>query len=143
MTNLQAALGVAQLERLGEFVARKRRMGKLYSELLAGLPGVQLPLAKTDFAENIYWVYGLILDESQGINAEEAMRKLAAMGIGCRPFFCPMNQQPVLRAMGLFEGQSYPVANRMYEYGFYIPSGLALSDEQIVRVTKAIWAVLG
>ena len=131
MTNLQAALGLAQLERLDDFVQRKRRMGARYSELLADLPGVQLPLARTDYAENIYWVYGLVLDEATGMNAEEAMKRLAAKGIGTRPFFYPMHRQPVLRKMGLFEGESYPVGERMYLQGFYIPSGMALrSDDQ-------------
>jgi perosamine synthetase len=143
MTNLQAAIGVAQLERLEEFVIRKRRMGKRYTELLSGLPGVQLPLECTDAAENIYWVYGLVLDESKGIDAERAMKLLAAKGIGCRPFFCPMHQQPVLRAMGLFGGESYPVADHLYKQGFYIPSGMALSEEQMTVVAGAVWEVLG
>ncbi len=143
MTNLQAALGVAQLERLDEFVMRKRRIGARYSSLLAGLPSVQQPLEKTAYADNIYWVYGLVLDASKGINAEEAMRQLAAKGIGCRPFFCPMNQQPVLRAMGLFDGEAYPVADHLYQHGFYIPSGMALTDSQMDRVVSAVWEVLG
>jgi len=143
MTNLQAAVGVAQLERLDEFVERKRAMGRRYNELLAGMPGVQLPLAKTDAAENIYWVYSLVLSDSKGINAEEAMQQLATKGIGCRPFFCPMHQQPVLRELGLFEGETYPVAERLYQQGFYIPSGMALTDEKIELVAKAIWEVLG
>jgi len=142
MTNLQAALGLAQLERLDEFVQRKRRMGKRYSELLAGLPGVQLPLAVTDYAENIYWVYGLVLDDGLGMDAEEAMRRLADKGIGTRPFFCPMHMQPVLLRMGLFEGESYPVAERLYRQGFYIPSGMALTEMQIEEVAQAIWEVL-
>jgi len=143
MTNLQAAVGVAQLERLDEFVERKRAMGRRYNELLAGLPGVQLPLAKTNSAENIYWVYSLVLNDSKGINAEEAMQQLAAKGIGCRPFFCPMHQQPVLRELGLFDGETYPVAEKLYHQGFYIPSGMALTDEKIELVAKAVWEVLG
>jgi perosamine synthetase len=143
MTNLQAAVGVAQLERLDEFVDRKRRMGRRYNELLAGLPGVQLPLARTDAAENIYWVYGLVLADSKGMTAEQAMHQLAAKGIGCRPFFCPMNQQPVLRTLGMFEGEAYPVADRLYRQGFYIPSGMALTDEQMDRVASAVREVLG
>jgi perosamine synthetase len=142
MTNMQAALGLAQLERIDEFVQRKRRMGARYSALLNGLPGVQLPLARTDYAENIYWVYGLVLDDALGFDAEEAMRRLAAEGIGTRPFFCPMHQQPVLKRMGLFENESYPVAERMYRQGFYIPSGMALSDEQIEQSASAVKQVL-
>jgi len=142
MTNMQAALGLAQLERLDEFVLRKRAMGARYTELLTALPGVQLPLARTDYAENIYWVYGLVLDEAIGLDAEEAMKRLAAQGIGCRPFFCPMHQQPVLRRMGLFEGESYPVAERLYKQGFYIPSGLALTEAQMVMVASTLREII-
>jgi len=142
MTNLQAALGVAQLERIDEFAARKRSMGKRYTELLSGIAGLQLPLAKTDYADNIYWVYGLVLADDIDFDAADAMKKLAALGVGCRPFFCPMNQQPVLRERGLFAGESYPVAERMYRNGFYIPSGLALTEAQMERVAEAVGSIL-
>ena len=142
MTNMQAALGLAQLERLDAFVQRKRSMGGRYSELLADLPNVQLPLAKTNYAENIYWVYGLLLNDEFGMVAEDAIRHLAEKGIGTRPFFCPMHMQPVLQRMGLFEGERYPVAERLYRKGFYIPSGMALTDEQIDEVAKAVQEVL-
>jgi perosamine synthetase len=142
MTNLQAALGGAQLERIDEFAARKRAMGRRYTELLSGIPGLQLPLAKTEYAENIYWVYGVVLSDEVDFDAAEAMKKLATLGIGCRPFFCPMNQQPVLLERGLFNGESYPVAERMYRKGFYIPSGLALTDPQMTRVAAAVGSIL-
>jgi perosamine synthetase len=142
MTNLQAALGLAQLERLDEFILRKRAMGRLYTEMLSGLAGVQLPLASTGYAENIYWVYGLVIDESLGLNADAAMAALARNGIGTRPFFYPLHQQPVLREMGLFRGESYPVSERLYRQGFYIPSGLALSRGQIERVAETVRLVL-
>lgn len=142
MSNLQAAVGVAQLERLDEFVGRKRRMGQRYNELLAGLPDVQLPLPKTETAENIYWVYGLVLENSKVFDAEEAMGRLGKNGIGCRPFFCPMHLQPVFRDMNLFHGEEYPIADRLYQKGFYIPSGLALSEDQLDRVALAVRDVL-
>lgn len=141
MTNLQAALGVAQMERLDEFLVKKRSIGALYNELLKHLPGVQLPRAQTDFAENIYWVYGLVIDESLG-DAESIMAALAEVGIGTRPFFYPMHQQPVLREMGLFSGESYPNAERLYRQGFYLPSGLSLTHEQIVEVASQVRKVL-
>lgn len=143
MTNLQAALGVAQLERLDEFLARKRKMGSLYSAAFSSLPDVQIPLARTSFAENAYWVFGLVIGESNGMNAEEAMQRLTALGIGTRPFFCPMHQQPVLLQHGLFAGESYPVAERMYRQGFYIPSGMALTEDDMATVIDAVWKVLG
>jgi len=134
MTNLQAALGVAQLERLDEFVDRKRRMGKLYSELLAGTPGIQLPVTSTDYAVNIYWVYGVVLGNDLDFDAIEAMRRLGERQIGTRPFFYPMHQQPVFRKMGLFHGVSCPVSERIAERGFYLPSGMALTEKEIKTV---------
>ncbi len=142
MTNLQAAIGVAQLERLNEFVKRKRAIGARYQKLLVGLPSLQLPLASTDYADNIYWVFGLVLDENIGINAVEAMRRLGEQGIGTRPFFCPMHQQPVLQRAGLFNRESYPVSERLYKRGFYIPSGMALTETQAEIVAAAVWKVL-
>jgi perosamine synthetase len=143
MTNLQAAVGVAQLERLDEFVMRKRAMGGRYDELLSGVRGLQLPLQRTHYAQNIYWVYGLVLDDTIDMDAATAMRRLAALGVGCRPFFCPMHQQPVLLRQGLFANEHYPVAERLYQRGFYIPSGLALTEAQMVRVAAAVRDVLG
>jgi len=142
MSNLQAALGLAQLERLDEFVERKRKMGAMYTELLRNLPGLQLPLAKTDYAENIYWVYGIVLDESLGINAETVMNRLSKAGVGTRPFFYPMHLQPILRKMQLFIDEEYPVAEKMAKNGFYLPSGIALRDSQIRRIVDMVRIVL-
>ena len=142
MTNLQAAIGMAQLMRLDEFVARKRRMGKRYTNLLADLASLQLPLAATSYAENIYWVYGVVLRDDVPFEAREVMRRLSNEGIGTRPFFWPMHEQPVFRKMGLFPDESYPTAERIARRGFYLPSGLALRDEQTVRVADILHRVL-
>lgn len=138
MTNMQAAVGVAQLERLDEFVARKRRMGAVYTKLLGDVTGLQLPLAHTDFAESIYWVFGLVISDEIDMTAEEAMKRLAAKGIGSRPFFYPMHQQPVLCKLGLFKHEFLPVSERLYKKGFYIPSGMALTEEQMNIVSQAV-----
>jgi perosamine synthetase len=142
MTNLQAGIGLAQLERLNEFVARKRHMGRRYTALFADIPGLQLPLAQVDYADNIYWVYGLVLKDDVTFDAEEAMRRLEVHGIGTRPFFWPMHEQPVLRRLGLFSGETYPVAERLARRGFYVPSGLALTDSQMERVAEALCEVM-
>ena len=138
MTNMQAALGLAQVERLDEFVARKRAMGLCYQQGLRGIPGLQLPLASDAHADNIYWVFGIVLDEAVPFDADEAQRRLGALGVGTRPFFWPMHEQPVLRRMGLFEGERYPVAEHLARRGFYIPSGMALSEAQMDRVIEAM-----
>jgi perosamine synthetase len=138
MTNLQAALGVAQLERLDGFVARKRRMGQRYTERLLTVEGLELMPLNTPYADNIYWVYGMVLKDEVPFDAEEAMRRLGQKGIGTRPFFWPMHEQPVFRKMGLFKGESYPVAERLARRGFYVPSGLALTDEQMEQVADGV-----
>lgn len=142
MTNLQAALGLAQLESLDRHLVKKREIGRRYLELLAGLPGVQLPLPRTACAENLYWVFGLVLERSHPLDATAAMQRLAERKVGTRPFFWPMHEQPVLQRMGLFAGESYPVAENIARRGFYLPSGLGLSDEDIrevaVRVREAL-----
>ena len=142
MSNLQAALGLAQLERLDQFVACKRAMGRRYNELLHDAPDLQQPLPRTDYAENIYWVYGLVLSEHVPFEAEEAMRRMASMNIGCRPFFWPMHEQPVFQKMGLFTGERYPVSERIARRGFYVPSGLALKSHEIERTAMAIRKIL-
>lgn len=143
MTNLQAAIGLAQLERLDEFVARKREMGRRYTEALAPLRDrLQLPLVRTDFADNIYWVYGMVLDDAMPFDATEMMRRLATRKIGSRPFFWSMHEQPVFVKMGMFGGERYPVAERLARRGFYVPSGMALSAEQIAYVATTLPEVL-
>ena len=141
-TNLQAAVGLAQLEKLDNHITRKRRMGQLYSELLRNIPDLQLPLAKIEYAENIYWVYSLLLGDNLPLDAGDIMRRLGEEKIGTRPFFWPMHEQPVFKKMGLFVDESYPVATRIAQRGFYIPSGLALTDEQIEKVASTIRKIL-
>ena len=143
MTNVQAALGLAQLERLDEFVDRKRRMGAKYTKMLRGLKNVQLPLSKMNYANNIYWVFGLVLKNTLDFDAKEAIKRLREEDIDCRPFFYPMHKQPVLIKMGFFQSESYPVAERLFKRGLYIPSGMALTDEQINQVVKKVIEVLG
>jgi perosamine synthetase len=128
MTNLQAAVGLAQLERMDEFVARKRHSFARYMELLRGVEEIQLPVASTDFAENINWVFGVVLDDAVPFDAVGAIKRLAEQGVGTRPFFWPIHEQPVYRRMGLFAGEKYPCAARIARRGFYLPSGLALTD---------------
>ena len=107
MTNLQAALGLAQLEQLNSFIQKKRNIGNLYNEYLSDLKDIQLPLKLTTYAENIYWVYSIILDNDSKIDAKFIMQKLKNLGVGCRPFFFPMHMQPVLQKMGFFMSMRY------------------------------------
>lgn len=142
MTNLQAALGVAQLERIDEFVQKKRWIGNLYQSLLNDIEAINLPIKQTDFAQNIYWVFAITLKDSCKKTVPEVMQQLGEQGIGTRPFFYPMHQQPVFIKMGLFEHEEYPNSSKLYEKGFYIPSGLALTQEQIYEISRVMHEVL-
>ncbi len=142
MSNIQAALGVAQLERLDEFIERKRIMGKRYTKLLADVAGIQLPMVKTTYAENIYWVYGIVLKDEVSFDAEGMMCRLAEQQIGTRHFFWPMHKQPVFNKLGLFKDEYYPIAEKLAGRGFYIPSGLALTEEEIIHVTEVMKNIL-
>jgi len=142
MTNLQAALGLAQLEQLDQFIQKKLWIGKKYTQLLSTCKGIRLPSSHTSYADNIYWVFGFILDESVNCHAAHMITQLASLGVGCRPFFYPMHLQPVFREKGLFLDQHFPIAECLYERGLYIPSGLALSETQIERTSELVTRVL-
>ena len=141
-TNLQAAVGLAQLERLDEFINKKRVMGKYYTEKLTGIKGLMLPIEKTNYADNIYWVYGLVLAQEIPIDNRIMQKLLAEEGIGSRTFFWCMHEQPVYRDSGLITDESYPNAEYLARKGFYIPSGLALTQDQMDKVVDGIKKVM-
>jgi perosamine synthetase len=137
MTNLQAALGLAQLEQLDGFVERKRKMGAIYQERLSSISNLfQLPLASASYAENIYWVFGLVANTEE--LAQQAVAFLSSRQIGTRPFFWCMHEQPVFLNMGWYKGMKMPVGERIARNGFYVPSGLGLSEEEMHTVADAL-----
>jgi perosamine synthetase len=138
MTNMQAAIGLAQLERLDEFVQIKRKMGQLYSELLSGIDEIQLPLDETEYSKNIYWVYGLVLKQNSKKNVSDIISYLKENGVGSRNFFYPMHKQPILIQKGYFKNVSLPNSEYLSNYGFYIPSGLNLYELEIRKVAKIL-----
>lgn len=136
MTNLQAALGLAQLERLEQHIIRKREIGKRYLDGLKTLEGFELPKEKMPYADNIFWIFGLIGDSQE--RTEQMIGSLTDKKIGTRPFFWCMHEQPVFQQMGLFQNERYPQAERIARNGFYIPSGLGLTNEEIDIVIEAL-----
>ena len=141
LTNLQAAIGLGQLERIEEIIVRKRRMGQTYTEQLRGIPGLQLPVEEP-WARQIYWMYGVVLDKSTGMDALKFADKLKAKGSETRPFFLGMHEQPVFHKMGLFRNERHPVAEHIARQGLYLPSGLTLTESQLEQVTETIRKVL-
>lgn len=142
MTNMQAALGVAQLEQIEFMVKKKRWIGNTYNELLKDIDSINLPIIKTDYCENIYWVYAITLKDGCKKTPKEVMQELSEYKIGTRPFFYPMHQQPVFKKMGLFLNDDLPNSKKLYNRGFYIPSGLGLTENHIEEVSIALHKVL-
>lgn len=142
LTNIQAAVGLSQVEVIEQHIQQKRWMGQAYNEQLGGLSRITLPVEEP-WATNVYWMYGLVLDDSVPYDAVELARRLRAKGVDTRPFFLGMHEQPVFLEQGLFAGESYPVSERLATRGLYLPSGLALTESQLSRVCEAVKEVLG
>ncbi len=141
MTNLQAAVGTAQMERIEEFVGIKRRNGAIYNRHLKNVDFVQKPVEKK-WAKNVYWMYGIVLEESSGLTAEDLAGRLKEKGIGTRPFFLGMHDQPVFHRMGLYRDEHYPVTDKIAKQGLYLPSGLTLNEEQVKIVADSLKDIL-
>lgn len=137
LTNLQAALGVGQIERINTIIDKKRAVAARYTSLLSGISSIALPREEA-WAKNVYWVYGIVLDESTGLSSVTMADHLKKHGIETRPFFLGMHEQPVFKRMGLFSGDKFPVAERLARQGIYIPCGLTITDEQIEYVAAAL-----
>jgi perosamine synthetase len=137
MTAVQAAIGCAQVEDIDARVRRKREIGRRYTAQLRGVDGLQLPV-EMPWAKNVYWMYGMVLDESIGIDAMTFASRLLRRGVVTRPFFLGMHEQPVFLEQGLFAGERYPVTERIASQGLYLPSGLTLTDAQIDRVAAVV-----
>ena len=137
MSNLQGALGLAQLERIDDSVAARRAHAARYSRWLARVAALQLP-AELSWATSSYWMYGVVLRDGAPISRDELARRLAADGIETRPFFQPMHVQPALLRYGVDARAAYPVADRLGANGLYLPSGSGLTDAQIDRVSEAV-----
>lgn len=136
MTNLQAAVGLAQMERINEFIDNRRRNAKLYNTILKEVKGVTLP-PEADWAKNIYWLYSILIEKNFGINRDELLNELLKKGIETRPFFIPMHKQPVFKRMGLISGD-FPVADELCAKGICLPSSSSLTEKQLLYVCEAI-----
>ena len=141
MTNMQAAIGIAQLDRIDEFVEIKRRNGIKYGELLSKIPGLKIQ-TEMPWAKMVYWMYAIELDDSTGWNAKEMMDALTNRGVGTRPFFLGLHEQPSLSKKSWYKNEKYPITHKSSRQGFYLPSSLNLTDVQIEFVVKQIKAIL-
>jgi perosamine synthetase len=128
MTNLQAAVGLAQTERLTEVVAARRRLRALYDARLRGIPGLALP-SEDGSARSVFWMYALRVGAAFGMGRDELRRRLAQRGIETRSFFVPIHAQPIY--FERFRGQRFPVAEALSQDGLYLPTSEALDERDI------------
>jgi len=135
MTNLQAAVGLAQTERLEEFVEIHRANALRYARRLARLPGLTLPVERP-WARNVYWMFGVVVEDAFGITRDELRRRLARRGIETRTFFIPIHLQPIYYKA--FKGQRFPVAEELCQRGLYLPSGATLTEAEVSYVCDAV-----
>jgi perosamine synthetase len=135
MTNMQAAIGLAQLERIQEFVEARRNHASLYNELLRNIEGLVLH-PEAPWAKNVYWMYTILVEDSFGIDRDRLMQRLRLRGIDTRPTFYPLHLQPIYDDG--YHGESFDVAIWLGDKGVNLPSSSGLSDSQIERVVSAI-----
>ena len=133
MTNLQAAVALAQTERLPALVERRRVNARGYMEALAGIEGLGLP---PQLAGGVTWMFGVTVGPEFGISRDELRGRLAARGVETRTFFVPLHLQPIYRRE--MAGQRYPMAEWLGAHGLYLPSGPAISEDDIAYVAAAV-----
>lgn len=141
MTNIQAAIGLAQLERIEKHIEKKVWIGKTYTKFLEEIDGIKLPVEKKR-AKNTYWMYGIVLDKCLNVTAREFSEELQILGIQTRPFFYPLHLQPAFKNFPWFKEQNLPVSESLYRYGLYLPSGLTLEEKDIRKVVNAVKKIL-
>jgi perosamine synthetase len=138
MTNIQAALGLAQLEKVDWHLARRREIAGWYQELLGGHPLLALQPEKP-WARNVYWMNSVVLVGGFPLDRDGTMQRLAAEGIETRPFFYPMHTLPIY--CSLAEGQAFPVAESLAARGMNLPSSAGLTYEDVAHVAERLIAL--
>jgi perosamine synthetase len=138
ISNMQAAVGLAQLEMVDELLERRRTCARWYAEGLGGIPGLTLPLEK-EYAKNSYWMYSLVVDEPRyGVSRDRLIELLKERGIESRPFFKPLHRQNLLKKTGLKIQGEYPVSDFLGRSGLYLPSGPKLVKNDIEYICETI-----
>lgn len=138
MTNMQAAIGLAQTEKANMLIEKKRHIARLYHDNLKGIEGLKLP-SEEKWAKSVYWMYSILVEDGFGLAKDEFKAELLKEGIETRSFFIPMHKQPVIKKMGLAnKKKKYPVSDYISEHGLYLPTGLALKDSDVAFVCEKI-----
>lgn len=133
MTNMQAAIGFAQLENIEKFVKDKRSVAQKYNKLLKDIPGIVTPY-EDKRVRNVYWMYGILIEDEFGKSRDEVKKLLFKKGIDTRFFFTGMHKQPIFEK----DHRKYPVTDNLEKRGLYLPSSSNLSDEDIGYICDSI-----
>lgn len=134
LSNVQAAVGLAQLEGLEERLTRKRELATRYLGGLAGVPGLT-PFRQPDWADGSFWLNAVLVDEEYGRSRDETIAALSAAGIDSRPFFMPIHLLPPYRE---FATGPFPVSERLHREAVLLPSSPALTDADQDRVIDVL-----
>jgi perosamine synthetase len=135
MTNLQAAVGLAQTERIDEIVTARRALRTWYDERLRSVPGLQLPV-EAEGVRSVFWMYAVRVSPSFGSSCDELRKQLAGRGIETRSFFVPIHLQPIY--VDQFRGQRFPVAEQLCKSGFYLPTHENLDERDAEWICRQI-----
>ena len=143
MTNLQAAIGCGQLKNISKIIRRKKEIGRRYISILKNNNKIYIQPNKLDYAENIFWVFGVLLKKNVSISRDLIVKKLFKKNIQTRTFFFPMHKQNVFKKMKLFpKNEKFVNAEYLSKNGFYLPSGLGITNSEIDFVAKNLIKIL-
>lgn len=134
LTNLQAAIGLAQLERFNELLEARIRNAKYYNTLLNCVKGITLPHQKKDI-KNVYWMYSILIEDDFGVTRDNLRRYLAQRGIETRTFFIPIHLQPIYFKM---YNEKFPISEELCRKGMYLPSAATLTKKEIEFIVESI-----
>jgi len=137
LSNVLAAIGVAQLEQVDSLIEKKRWIASQYNKKLKDIEGIHIPVEKP-WAKNVYWMYGIVLNEKFGLTRDELIRFLSDNEVESRAFFVPMHQQHVFHEKNMFKELSLPISENLGKNGLYLPCSVNITQEQIDFVCDII-----
>ncbi len=141
MSNLQAAVGLAQIENIEKIIKRKREIGFLYNKFFRKHPNIVSQINETNYSKNIYWVYGILINKNK-LKASQIIVELKKKGVDSRPFFFPLNKQPLLKNFKYQNNHKYPVSSYLYDYGLYLPSGVGVTNKEIKISAETLISII-
>ena len=143
MSNLQAALGCGQLKNINRIIMRKREIGKRYISILKNSNKITIQPHKLKYAKNIFWVFGVLLKRNMQFSRNQIVKKLEKFNIQTRNFFYPMHKQKIFNKMKIFSSkQKFKNAEYLSKNGFYLPSGLGITNKEVDFVGKTLFKIL-